>query len=147
MRILIKLWIIQRGFYWNNTSLQWLKTDFEYYALPQLSLRKHQPYRINLSMAKCNLGIDISSPWLGRKLSCPSFPNTSAIGYTQLNDNQNDSFSAKKDPKVSVQLQNPRGSASFHCILFLITSRAHQTQHNYSNFRFIYSNAVSPSLW
>lgn len=36
-----------------------------------------------------------------------------------------------------------RGSALFHYILLLITSRAHQTRHNYSHCALIYSNAVS----
>lgn len=48
----------------------------------------------------------------------------------------------KKRPQSEHTAANPRGSASFCRILFLITSRAHQTKHNYSNFRFIYSNAV-----
>lgn len=36
-----------------------------------------------------------------------------------------------------------RGSALFLWILLLITSRAHQTTHNYSHSALIYSNAVS----
>lgn len=59
-------------------------------------------------MAKCNFGIYFSL--LGGKKECPSFSNTSEIGYTQLNDDQNDSFLQKKTPKCAYSCKPKRVS-------------------------------------
>jgi len=61
------------------------------------------------------LGYIFFCPYWGeqQKKKRPSFSNTSEIGYTQLNDDQNDSFLQKKDPKVRVQLQTQEGQHHF----------------------------------